>query len=179
MAELTEPQKKAIVLALAHFSTPATVVAMMKSEFDVDTDVRQVVVYDPTRTSFAASDHWRELFEITRDQYIKDNLSVPIAGQGFRLRSLQEMHDKARASGNFVLAAQLLEQAAKEVGGLLTNSRNVNVSERKTAVEELTPEERRERVVDLIREALEKRAQEAKPVSGQVIENQPQKEGEP
>ena len=135
--------------------------ALLKEEFGVEVTVRQVVGYDPTRASYDSGERWREFFHRTREEYVSDSLSVPIAKQGFRLRSLQEMHDKAKAAGNYVLAADLLEQAAKEVGGRLTNARNLTVSNDPHPYRDLTPEERRAKVTEIFQQALARRAEEA------------------
>lgn len=174
MAELTDEQKKAVVLGLANFMTPAQVRAMMLADYEVEMPIRQVVGYDPTRTGFDAGPRWREMFELARKAHIEETITVPIAGQGFRLRSLQEMHDKAKASGNYVLAAELLEQAAKEVGGLLTNARQLNVSDNRGGTMDLTPEERRAQAVELIREALAKQADLVAQEAGVTIDHKPQ-----
>jgi len=43
--------------------------------------------------------------------------------QAYRLRTLQHSLRTAERRGDIVLSAQLLEQAAKEVGGVFTNSK--------------------------------------------------------
>jgi hypothetical protein len=159
MTQLTEAQKETVVQALACFRRPSEVVVLLKEEFGIDVPVRQVVGYDPTRASYDAGERWREFFHRTREEYVSDSLSVPIAKQGFRLRSLQEMHDKAKAAGNYVLAADILEQAAKEVGGLLSNARNLAVSNGPHLSTNLTPQERRAQAAEMIRQALLKHAE--------------------
>ena len=154
MAELTEEQKTAIVIGLAHFKRPTDVVRMIRDEFEVETSVRQVIGYDPTRPAFEGSDKWRVMFDAYRKAYVTEAQSVPIANQGFRLRKLQEMFEAAERKGNHVLAAQHLEQAAKEIGGILTNVRNVDVTQKQSALADMTPEERRAAAIDIIRASL-------------------------
>lgn len=177
MAALTEEQKRAIVLGFADFMSPAAIRVMIKETYDLELEYAQITMYDPTRPNFQASDRWRTLYEEARKKYVDDTLSVPIAGQGFRLRSLQKMHDKAFDQGNMVLAAEILKQAAQEVGGLLTNVRNENRNQTSSPLLDLTPGERRQQAVELLREALAKRQEDIMKEAGTVtIEHQP-KEG--
>lgn len=155
MATLSTDEKSEIVRALAQFMTPAEVVAHMKAEFECDTDVRQVCGYDPTRSNFSAAESWREIFASTRKVYLEDVAAVPISNQSYRLNQLQQNYQKAVKARNLVLANATLEQAAKEVGGILTNERNLNVENRKGgSFMDLTPEERRQAAAELIHEAL-------------------------
>ncbi|TXH12242.1 MAG: DUF2280 domain-containing protein [Gammaproteobacteria bacterium] len=154
MPQLTEVQKEAVVRALACFSRPIEVVALMKKEFNVDVTLRQVVGYDPTRASYDAGERWREFFHRAREGYVKESLSVPIAHRGFRLRTLQRMLDHALEADNFVLAARLLEQAAKEVGGMFAHSKELPAATVCYPVIDSTPEERRAQMTEILREAL-------------------------
>ncbi|WP_157573342.1 DUF2280 domain-containing protein, partial [Novosphingobium sp. AAP83] len=65
----------------------------------------------------------RDLHAATRKRFEQEVADVPIIRRAFRLRRLQKIHDQALASGNAALALHTLEQAAKEVGGMFTNSR--------------------------------------------------------
>lgn len=151
MADLDERTKLRIVLALAQFETPVDIAKELQSE-GIDTDRRQVGGYDPTRPYYEAGERWREIFNAERKRYIEDVQSVPIANQGFRLNALQKTYEKAAASGNRVLANQTLRQAAEEVGGALTNERNLKVTK---PLEEITADERRAMFAEVIRKAIE------------------------
>jgi hypothetical protein len=50
---------------------------------------------------------------------------IPIAQMGYRLRRLQEMALQAERMKNYKLAAEIMEQAAKDHGGLFTNVRQL------------------------------------------------------
>ena len=155
MAELDSEQKLAIVQALACFTTPAEVTVMMKEQFDLEVVIQQVVKYDPTKPSYQGAEKWRELFNETRKAYIEQVSEVPIANQGYRLQQLQKNLDKAVKAKNFVLANATLKQAAEEVGGVLTNDRNLRIDDnRDRGFRDLTPEERRDMVGDMLRNAL-------------------------
>ena len=60
---------------------------------------------------------------LPRKEFLEETAKVPIASQVYRLRNLQRLFEKAQARGNMALAAALIEQAAKEVGGAYTNRR--------------------------------------------------------
>jgi len=156
MANLSELQKREIVAALACFCDSATIIANFRSEHGLELSHKQVGRYDPTRSYYDAGDKWRELFEARRKTYLENVADVPIAHQGYRLQMLQQGVDAAKKAKNWVLLAELLKQAAKEVGGTLTNGRKVRTDDRHTSpIDDMTPVERRAAMAELIRQALE------------------------
>lgn len=85
---------------------------------------QQVAAYDPTkRTTRNLAKKWREIFHATRKSFLEETASIPIANQSFRLKALQRMYEKTVSRGNFGMAAQLIEQAAKESGEVYVNRR--------------------------------------------------------
>lgn len=154
MADLPQEAKLLIVQALARFSSPAEVVAMIREDFGIETTVQQVRTYNPEHPKFEAGGRWRPIFDAVRKAYLEDVSSIPIASQAFRLNALQKNYDCAIRRGNMVLANAVLEQAAKEVGGVLTNARNVNVQQALGSFRDLTSEERRSAAIDMLRSAL-------------------------
>lgn len=126
MAALKEPVKLALVQALACYDTPTQAAEMVKQEFGVEIRRQQAATYDPTKPGGKnLSAKLKAIFTSTRDAFLKDVATVPIAQQAFRMRVLQRSLEKAEARGNMPLVAQLLEQAAKETGGAFTNRREV------------------------------------------------------
>jgi hypothetical protein len=124
MAKLDDPAKLFIVQALACFDTPQQVADAVREEFGVEISRVQVQGYDPTkRAGDRLSKKLKAIFEATRKRFLDEVEKVPIASQTYRLRNLQRLHEKAQQRGNMALAAALLEQAAKEVGGVYTNRR--------------------------------------------------------
>jgi len=122
MATLTDDVKAFIVQALACYDTPSEVVNAVREEFQVETTRMQVQSYDPTKkTARGLAKKWVAMFEATRERFLKETAEIPIASQSFRLRALQKMYEKTAARGNVPLAAQLVEQAAKETGGIFVN----------------------------------------------------------
>jgi hypothetical protein len=122
MATLTEEHKQYIVQCLACFDTPSQVAEDVSKEFSVTIDRMQVQKYDPTKAAGRnMSPKLQAIFHATREAFLKDIGQIPIASQAFRLRSLQRQHDYYMSRKNYVQAAAVLEQAAKEMGGIYTN----------------------------------------------------------
>jgi hypothetical protein len=122
MPALNGAIKVFIVERLACFDRPKDVQAAVKQAFRVDVSLAQLLVYDPKnaageRLSKTLKDH----FEATRKRFLEDTSSIPIANKAYRLRLLDKMADRMVDSGNVAMAAQLLEQAAKEQGEAFTN----------------------------------------------------------
>lgn len=126
MAKLTEPMKLAIVQALACYDTPSEVAEAVKEEFGTVITRQQVAGYDPTKGACKGmAKKLRDVFEETRKRFLADVSAIPIAQQAVRLRALQREFERAKSRGNTAMVAQLLEQAAKECGGMLTNRREL------------------------------------------------------
>lgn len=121
MAALTENVKAFIVQALACFDTPTQVCEAVKEEFGLELTRQQIASYDPTKkTTRSLAKKWHEIFHATRKTFLANTAAIPIANQSFRLRALQRMYEKSTGRGNFAMAAQLIEQAAKESGGMFS-----------------------------------------------------------
>lgn len=126
---LRDEHRRFIVEALACFDTPSQVVDAVKDEFGIKVTRQSVEAYDPTKRAGAnIAEKWKKHFEATREAFKTDCESIPIANKAVRLRALQRMAQKAESMKNMVLAAQLYEQAAKEVGEAYTNRRAHEVS---------------------------------------------------
>lgn len=165
MADLTEPQKYEIVEALACYCEPSTIIARFRLEHGLNLTHKQVGRYDPTRPYYEAGDKWRDIFDARRKKYLENVASHPNAHQGYRLGLLQEGIEAAKKAKNWPLVAQLLEQSANEVGGVLTNERNLKVDDSRTQrARDMTPEDRKLAMAELIRQALEMRAAGQVPV---------------
>ncbi len=122
MATLSEDVKRFIVQALACYDSPNQVADAVKDEFGLIVPRQQVELYDPTkRAGRDLSKKWRVLFEATRADWRKGATEVPIANRVHRLRVLDRLASKAERMKNMGMVAQLLEQAAKEVGDAYVN----------------------------------------------------------
>jgi hypothetical protein len=126
-SKLTDEIRTFITQQLACFDAPSIVVADVKKEFGVEVSPQAVEAYDPTkRAGRHVAAKWKAIFEATRKAFLEDTSTIPVANRAFRLRVLQRLVDKAEQRGNAPLAAQLLEQAAKEAGGAFTNRREIS-----------------------------------------------------
>ncbi|KQN10268.1 hypothetical protein ASE85_02415 [Sphingobium sp. Leaf26] len=124
---IPEPAKVAIIQALACFDTPSTVAATIKTDFGLTISLQAIESHDPTkRAGRRLAKRWRELFEETRAKFKEDTSSIAISHRATRLRALDRMAAAAEKRGNLVLAAKLIEQAAREVGGSFTNKVDVS-----------------------------------------------------
>lgn len=124
MAALRDEVKAFVVQALACFDTPSQVVASVKAEFGLDVSRQQCEAYDPTKyVGRNLNVKWKTLFEDTRKRFREETADIPIANRAYRLRTLGRMAERAETMKNMALTAQLLEQAAKEVGDVYVNRR--------------------------------------------------------
>lgn len=124
--KLTEEARTYAVQCLACFDAPSVVAAAVKKEFGLIITPQAIEAYDPTkRAGRKLTAKWTALFEETRKAFLEDTSRIGISHRAVRLRTLQRMAEKAEAMGNLSLAAQLQEQAAKEVGNAYTNRREL------------------------------------------------------
>lgn len=122
MAALNDDVKLFIVQANACYDTPSVVVDAVKAEFSLAVTRQQVELYDPTkRAGRKLAGSWKAIFEETRKAFLEDTAAIGISHKAVRLRTLQRMAAKAESMGNMALAAQFMEQAAKECGNAYTN----------------------------------------------------------
>ncbi|HBQ1252320.1 TPA: DUF2280 domain-containing protein [Klebsiella pneumoniae] len=122
MAALKPEVRAFIVQELACFDTPSQIVESVQKEFKVQVTRQQVASHDPTKVAGKGlAQKWVELFNLTRDRFLNEISDIPIANKAYRLRVLQRMSTTAEGMKNLGMTAQLLEQAAKEVGDAYTN----------------------------------------------------------
>ncbi|MDU6106824.1 MAG: DUF2280 domain-containing protein [Klebsiella pneumoniae] len=122
MAALKPEVRAFIVQELACFDTPSQIVESVQKEFKVQVTRQQVASHDPTKVAGKGlAQKWVDLFNHTRDRFLNEISDIPIANKAYRLRVLQRMSTTAEGMKNLGMTAQLLEQAAKEVGDAYTN----------------------------------------------------------
>lgn len=123
---LTEQARAFVVQQLAMYDAPSIVAKAVKAEFGLVITPQAVEAYDPTkRAGEKLSTKWKVLFEATRAKFIEDSAAIGIANRSVRLRRLDRMATQAENMGNIAVAAQLFEQAAKEMGNAYTNKREL------------------------------------------------------
>lgn len=152
MANLPEEAQRLIVMELAMFTTPTEVVERVSQELGITISRQQAHKYNPTGSNgYKVGKKWKALFAETRKQFLADTSSIPIANRAVRLKALNDMAQGAKGRGNFALAAQLMEQAAKECGDVFTNRREVTGKDGgPIETRRLSPEENRKRVFELV-----------------------------
>lgn len=123
MAELPIAAKMRLVALLATFSGPSEAARIVSDEFGVALKKQQAWKYDPTRSGCNISPRLRLLFAEVRERWLNDLAAIPIAHQAQRLRSLSRLATKMEERGDYLGAAKVLEQAAKEVGGVYSHAR--------------------------------------------------------
>jgi hypothetical protein len=129
MAALSTEVKSFIVQSLACFEPPSKVVELVKAEFNVQVSRQQVSQYSPGNAmAEKLSQKWVDLFKSTRERFQNEISDIPIANKSYRLRTLDRMMTKAESMKNMVLAASLIEQAAKECGDAYTNRQKIEHS---------------------------------------------------
>lgn len=126
MAALKGEVKAFIVQSLACFDTPSQVVESVKKEFGLTIPRQQVESHDPTKANGRGlAQKWVDMFNATRERFQNEISDIPIANKAYRLRVLQRMSVTAESMKNIGMTAQLLEQAAKEVGEAYSNKQKV------------------------------------------------------
>jgi len=126
MAALKPEVKAYIVQSVACFDTPSQVAESVLKEFSVKINRQQVEQHDPTKASGKKlAKKWVEMFNDTRNRFQTEIADIPIANKAYRLRTLDRMATRTETMKNFALTAQLIEQAAKEVGDAYTNRQKI------------------------------------------------------
>lgn len=124
--KIPEEVKIFIVQSLACFDSPSSVAASLKAEHGIAITRQAIESYDPTKTAGRRlSPKLTAIFEATRDGFVEDLSKIGISHRSVRMRILDRMANKAEERGNSVLVAQLLKQAAEEMGGAYTNRREL------------------------------------------------------
>lgn len=126
MARLNKRVKLYIVRSLATFESPTETAKGVQEEFGIQVTKQQCEAYDPTKKTGQdlSEELKKEFFKIRKD--INKNLeAIPIANVYYRLSRLQKFIDHDRFKENPVIVPSLLEQAAKEMGGLYTNRKEI------------------------------------------------------
>ncbi|EMH4108125.1 DUF2280 domain-containing protein [Serratia sp. TSA_130.2] len=126
MAALKPDVKAFIIQSLACFDTPTLVVESVQKEFGLKITRQQVESHDPTKVSGKSlAKKWVDLFYTTRERFKTEISDIPIANKAYRLRVLDRMATRTETMKNYALAAQIVEQAAKECGDAYTNRQKV------------------------------------------------------
>ena len=123
-AKLTDDARAYVVAALACWDAPSVVAEAVRKDFGIIITPQSIEGYDPTKRAGAKlAEKWKTLFFKTRKEFADSTADIGISHKTARLRRLERLSDSAEKQGNIALAANLLEQAAKEMGNAFTNTR--------------------------------------------------------
>jgi hypothetical protein len=122
---LTTEVQRFIVQRLACYESPSEVLAAVKVTFNIKISPSHVVYYDPMSATANLAQEWRELFSQTRAAFVQAIGNIAIAQRAVRLQRLDHLYHGALKAKRYALAGDLLEQAAKEMGGIYTNRREL------------------------------------------------------
>lgn len=125
MAKLNNELKRLIVQRLACFVGPTDIVREAQEIYGVKLSVPQVIYYDPNSRGTDVAEKWRALYATTREQYCKDTAEHAATHEAWRLQQATAIVQTAMRQRNFAVALQALEHAAKERGGMFTNTRKL------------------------------------------------------
>lgn len=155
MPKLTEDVKRFIVMELATLRSPSEVASRVKEEFGIVIDRAHIHTYNPTKVHGPKiAKRWHQLFDATKEEFLKTAGRIPVALKAYRLRELHDMYLRAKQAGNLVLAAELLQQAARECGDVFTNRREVTGRNGRPVefrdVSDMTDEQISSRLIELL-----------------------------
>jgi hypothetical protein len=124
MAKLTEDVQTFVVQQLACFLTPSEAAAAVSEVFGLEITRQQAWKYSPENNPELAP-KWRAMFEATRAAFVAETAQIGIAHRSYRLRRLERYLHRAEETKHYALAAQLLKQAAEEMGEAYTSRREI------------------------------------------------------
>jgi hypothetical protein len=120
---LTDEIKEFIVRSLARYETPSQVAEAVAVTFGVAVSRQQVYRYDPA-CSQPPAQRWRDLHAVARAKFLAETAEIGIAHKAVRLRKLDDWVNRADENDDVRLVVKLLEQAARECGGVYENRKN-------------------------------------------------------
>lgn len=129
MARLKSRHKRFIVKRLAVYDRPSDVQDEVRERFGLEVDSSQLAHYDPTteKGQKLAKD-LKALFHETRERFLDEYTATAIQHKAVRLKRLERAADRFREMGNYAAEVEVLEQAAKEMGGKYTNRHSLDAS---------------------------------------------------
>lgn len=133
---LTHDQKLFIVQRLAIGAGPAQVIRDVREEFGIDIPRATVNYYNPAHSKDLAQ-YWRDIFADSQKAFREKVMNIPLAHQAFRLQLLQDSLNRVLSAPkiNEAMIHEIVERAAKEVGGIHTNRRELTGAEGKPLVD--------------------------------------------
>jgi hypothetical protein len=147
--KLTDEQKAFIVKGYARFEGTGEVCRSFKEKYNAELSPSHALAYNPSGVNFHGAQKWLTLFERTRKNFIENTQDIGITTKSFRLQELHKLYGAAVTRKNVKLATEILEQAAKEMGEVFTNKREIKSDVRSVTATMTTDELRNEILNDL------------------------------
>jgi hypothetical protein len=127
--KLGDEHKMYVVVRLAGFDSPREVMEGLRADFGIVIARQSVEYYDPTYgAGTELAERWKTLFTETRARVLAGRALIGAANKMVRVRWLDQMVHEAREKGDTRHAAQLLVQAAMEMGDRFTNRQKLEHS---------------------------------------------------
>src|SRR5688500_9422327 len=125
-SDLKNSHKQFIVKLLAVYESPADVIQLVKENFEITVTLQKLQHYDPTTVMGRdLSKTLKELFEETRKEF-DESAIIPLSKKVVRLKKLSKYVQVFEGMGNYGKAAEIIEQIAKDDGGVFTNRREIS-----------------------------------------------------
>lgn len=164
---LKREHKEFAVRCFARFMQATEVAAAIKEQFGIEISVQAAAYYNPTTAAGAGlAKSLKDLYDAERESYRGAELNIPTANRVTRLeildRRIRHLLNQSRV--NDPLVAQLLEQQAREMGGMFTNRRELTGKDGgPLAVDDArsAPEQKAARVLSLVTKGRARKAARA------------------
>ena len=125
--QLSDDVKKFIVKSLAKYESPSDTASAVKERFGKSVTRQNVHAYDQTKVAGEdLSDDLKKLFFETRKIFDETDI-IPVSKKLVRLKKLEKYVEAFENFDNYTAATQVLEQIAKEEGGMFTNRREIDL----------------------------------------------------
>jgi hypothetical protein len=151
MGKLTNEIRGKIVAGWARYDTAVEIRREIRETYQVDVDMQQIYVLNPEGANWKGARRWEAVFAAERKVFLESASRIGIAQKVVRLQRLDKLCRMAIDKRNVKLAAELMEQAAKEMGEVFTNRREVRQDVRAVTATMSTEELRLSILTDLER----------------------------
>lgn len=113
--------KQRIVTLFAQFQGVGPIHRTIREEFGLALDHRTIAQYDPSRPQARIGRRLRDVYASAREAWVGKQATIGVSMQNQRLRLIERAIEGAERGKDWGNVARLLELAAKEMGGVLTN----------------------------------------------------------
>lgn len=120
--KLTYEIQKFVAESIGQFATPTEIVEEVRERYGIEMTREHVRAYNPWQRSDVA-EKWVVICKAARAKFDADVSPIPLAHQAYRLAELQKLYGSTKSEE---FKAELLAQAAKEIGGAFTNRRELS-----------------------------------------------------